>query len=87
MAWRICSSEAPGRANPTLSPIVAGEQKWFLVHEAELAAQRRERHVAQVMTVNQDAPLHGVVEPGDEFGDRRLAGPGRPDEGDSPHRL
>ena len=58
----------------------AGEQEAFLRDDAELAAQRLLRRVAQVDAVERDASLGGVVEAREQLGDRRLARTGMADE-------
>ena len=60
----------------------AAEQKALLRDDAELAAQRRLRDVAQVVAVDEHRAARRVVEARDELGDRRLAGAGRADERD-----
>jgi hypothetical protein len=62
----------------------AGEQEALLGHHAQLRAQRRRAHVAQVMAVDRHAPLGGVVEAPHQLGQRRLAGSRRPHQR---HRL
>jgi hypothetical protein len=54
------------------------EEQRLLEHDAVLRAQRREREVAHVVTVDAHAPVRGVVEAGQQAGERRLAGAGRP---------
>ena len=60
----------------------AGEEEPLLRHDAELAAQRVLRDVAQVVPVDRDPPFGRVVEAGDQLRDRRLAGAGVADERD-----
>jgi hypothetical protein len=60
----------------------AGEQEAFLRNDPELAAQRRLRHVAQVVPVDSDPPFARVVEARQQLGDRRLARTRVPDERD-----
>ena len=59
-----------------------GEQERVLEHDADLAPQRVERHVAHVDAVDADRPRLHVVEAGEQQADRRLARAGRADEGD-----
>ena len=63
---------------------VPGEEERLLRNDAQLPAQRFDRDVAQVVAVDGDAALGGVVEPRDELGDGRLPGTRRADER---HRL
>ena len=60
----------------------AGEEEALLRDDAELAAQRRLRHLAQVEAVDRDPPVARVVEAGEQLRDRRLAGAGVADERD-----
>ena len=80
------SSVASGRAKAMLSRMRAGEQERLLRDDAELAAQRVDGDVAQVVAVDQHPTLGRVVEARDELGDGRLARAGRPDERRSSRR-
>ena len=86
-AARLAHGVEPGRVvgrfRATEGDVVgdgAGEQERLLRHDAELAAQRRERDVAHVVAVDADRTRGDVVEAGDELGDGRLPGAGRADE-------
>ena len=59
-----------------------GEQEALLRHDAELAAQRAHLHVAQVVAVDADRALAGVVEARQQLDERRLARARVPDERD-----
>ncbi len=61
-----------------------GEEERLLGDDAELAPQRVQGHRLEVVAVDEHPPVGRVVEAGDQLGQRRLAGPGGPDEG---HRL
>ena len=50
------------------------EQHGLLRHDADLPPQRRQRHVADVDAVDQDAAGADVVEPRQQVDERRLAG-------------
>ncbi len=58
------------------------EQRGFLQHDADLVAQRVERDRAHVDAVDQHLPVRRVIEAGDEVEHGRLAGAGRPQQGD-----
>ena len=76
-----------GRVGPRERDVVAHgarEEERLLRHDAELAAERLDGHVAQVEAVDAHAPRGRVVEARDELGDGRLPRAGRPDER---HRL
>ena len=62
----------------------AAEQERLLRHDAHLRAQRPRRHLAQVVAVDEHAPVGRVVEARDELGEGRLARAGGADER---HRL
>ena len=51
----------------------AGEEERILQHDAELAAVRAQLELAQVVAVDADRALVGVVEAADELRRRRLA--------------
>src|SRR5581483_9497645 len=55
----------------------------LLWHDAELAAERALRHLPQVVPVDRDPALAGVVEARQQLRDRRLAGARVPDERDA----
>ena len=59
----------------------AAEQEDVLLHDADLAAQRRERHVADVDAVDRDGAAVDLVEARQQRADRRLAGARGTDEG------
>ena len=61
--------------------VPAREQEALLRHDAELRAERRLRHLTEVVAVDRDPALPWVVEPGQELGDRRFARAGVADEG------
>ena len=58
----------------------AVEEEGFLGDDAELAAQRADGDVAQVVTVDQHAAGRRVVEPRHQLGDGGLPGPGGADQ-------
>ena len=60
------------------------EQHRLLRHDADLRPQRRERHVADVRAVDEDAARGHVVEPRHQIHERRLA---RAAQADNRHRL
>jgi hypothetical protein len=62
----------------------AAEQERLLGHDPHLRAQRVRRHVAQVVAVDEHAPVGWVVEARDELGEGRLA---RARGADERHRL
>src|SRR4051812_21440993 len=57
-----------------------GKEKSLLRDDPELPAQALLRHLPEVVAVDRDSSLAGVVKSGEELGDRRLAGAGVPDE-------
>ncbi len=59
-----------------------GEEERLLRDDADLAAQRAQRHVADVDAVERDAAGRHVVEARHERGERRLAGAGVADQRD-----
>ena len=81
-ALTISASVASGRANAMLSRTVPGEEEALLRHDAELAAQRRLRHVVDVVPVDRDPPAARLVEAREQLRDRRLARARVPDERD-----
>ena len=83
IASSTSSSVAVGVGEDEVVPDRAGEEERLLGHDADLAAQRVQRHVADVDAVDEHAAALGVVEAVDELGHRRLARPGRPDERDA----
>src|SRR5437899_11552835 len=56
------------------------EEERVLKDHADLPAQRFERQVADVVTVQPDGAELRIVEPRQEMGDRGLAGAGRADQ-------
>ena len=75
-----------GRAQPPIGDVFANgrsEQEHVLLHDADLAAQRGLRHVADVDAVDGDAAGRHVVEARQQRADRRLAGSRSADEGHS----
>ena len=60
----------------------AGEQERLLRHDAQLTTQRVERHVAQIVAVDQHAALGRVVEARDQLRQSRFARAGLADERD-----
>ena len=74
-----------GRFEPSVGDVLAdraGEEEDILLHDADLAPQRRERHVADIDAVDRDAARIDLVEAGQQRADRRLARAGWTDEGD-----
>ena len=71
-----------GTGEARVVPDRAGEEERLLGDDADLAAQRVQRHRAQVEAVDEHAAALGVVEAVHQLGHRRLARSGRPDEGD-----
>ena len=53
----------------------------LLRDDADVAAQRLQRYRAQVVAVDEHAPVLRIVKTRNELGDRRLARARRPDEG------
>ena len=78
------ASDAVGSGEGQVVADGAGEEERLLGDDAELAAQRVQRHALDVVAVDAHVPGGGVVEAGDQLGQGGLAGPGGPDEG---HRL
>ena len=76
-----------GVAQPDVAGDRPGEQEHVLQHEAEEPAQLRQRHLADVHAVDQDAAARHVVEPQQQADDRRLARAGGPDDADALPRL
>jgi predicted amidohydrolase len=60
----------------------AAEQEDVLLHDADLAAQRGERHVPDIDAVDGDRAGADLVEARQQRADGGLAGAGRTDEGD-----
>ena len=58
----------------------SGKQENVLLHDADVAAQRFLRVIADVNVVDQDRALHDVVEPHQQMAHRGLAAAGRTDE-------
>ncbi len=65
----------------------ATEQIGLLQHDADLRAQAVDRQVAEVVAVDQDRALAGVVEARDQVDDRALAAAGGAQQRDSLARL
>src|SRR5579885_1556648 len=65
----------------------AGEEEWLLQHNADLAAQRTLRHVADIVSIDEDGPFLDVIETRDQAGDGAFARARRPDDGDGLPRL
>lgn len=61
---------------------MAWKRKCVLEDDPDVAAQRLERELARVVAVDQDPPGGGVIEAGDEGGQRGFAGTAGPDERD-----
>ena len=73
------------RVKPSISNVLhhrPREQKVDLQHDAQLAAQAGLLHLADVLPVDGDRPCVDVVKARQQVDDRRLARPGRPDQGD-----
>ena len=64
-----------------------GEEERLLRHEADRAAEDRERDVAHVDAVDEDGAARRIVQPREQADERRLAGAGRADERDGLPRL
>jgi len=62
----------------------AAEKRGLLQHNADLAAQAGDGHIADVPPVDRDPPLGDVVEARDQVDDRGLAAAGRAQQS---HRL
>ena len=85
-----CSTSLVGRVRHAEGDVLAHgrrEQERVLRDDADLAAQRGERHVAHVGAVDRDAPCRHVVEARDERRERRLARAGVADQRDRPAGL
>ena len=79
-----------GRIQPAVADVVhdrAGENEAVLQHDAHLGAQGVQRHLGDVVAVNQHAAGIDVVEARDQVHDRRLARAGRADKRDRLARL
>lgn len=59
----------------------AREEVDLLLHDADILAQGLERETADILPVDEDAPLGHVVKARDEAAKRRLAAARRPDQG------
>src|SRR5205085_8870967 len=71
------------RVRPGIEQVLADrgmEEERVLKDHANLPAQRFERQVANVEAVQPDGAKLRIVEPGQEVGDRGLAGAGRADQ-------
>ena len=65
-----------GRVQPAVEDVLldaAVEQEHVLLHDADAAAQRFERHVVYVRAVDENPPARRLVEGGDEVADGGLA--------------
>ena len=62
----------------------AVEQEGILQHQGNLAAQGRQGHAADVLPVNPDCPLQGVVKPFQQGNQRGFPLPGGPHNGQHP---
>ena len=78
----VVGGAGPGERD--VVPDGPGEEEGLLGHDAELRAQRGQRHALEVVAVDEHPARRRVVEAGDQLGHGRLAGPGGADEG---HRL
>src|SRR5579885_2851789 len=65
----------------------AGEEEWLLQHNADLAAQRTLRHVADIVSIDEDGSLLDVIETRDQAGDGAFARARWADDGDGLPRL
>ena len=81
-AASISSCERAGRAVGDVARDGVVEQHRLLRHDADLRAQRRERHVADVDAVDEDGPAGHVVEPRNQVDQRRLSRAAQPDDRD-----
>ena len=77
----------PGPGVEQVGPDGVVEHVGVLGDVADGVLQRLEGHVADVVAADAHRAGLGVVEPGDQVGDRRLAGAGRADQGDHLARL
>ena len=80
------SSVASGRAEADVVGDRAAEQERILEHDAELAADRAQLHVAEIGAVDAHRALERVVEAGDQLRGRRLAAARLADERDAAAR-
>ena len=87
-----CASRRPGGGLDLLGrgvrlavgdvrPHAVGEEEALFEHDADLAAQRRERHVADVVPVDAHRPAAHVVKARHHVRHRRLAAAARAYEG------
>ena len=83
----ISASSRPRRAEGDVLLHRRREEERILRDDADLAAERRELHVADVDVVQQDLPRGHVVEPWDERRESRLARAGVPDQRDRAARF
>src|SRR5579885_1777357 len=65
----------------------AGEEELLLQHNADLAAQRTLRHVADIVSIDEDGSLLDVIETRDQAGDCAFARARWADDGDGLPRL
>jgi hypothetical protein len=85
-ASRAAASISPPRdARPAVGDVGGdgvAEEVGFLEDEGDLRAQARQRDVAHVDAVDEDAAVLRVVEAGDQVDERALARAGRADDRD-----
>ena len=82
---RICRADDPVAVGPGVSVgnVVldsGGEQEDVLLDDADRRAERFQRDVPDVLSVDRNTSLGYIVEPRDEVCDRRLPGSRRPDD-------
>ena len=58
----------------------SAEQIGLLQHDSDFRAQAVQRHVTQIVSINQYCTIGYVIEAGDQVGDRRFAGTGGTDQ-------
>ena len=86
-AASISASDASGRPSDEVLPHAHREQHRVLERGRDLAAQRRQREVADVDAVERDPAARHVVQPRRQRGQDALAGAGRADDRDRLPRL
>ena len=62
-----------GAGEGDVVPHDAGEQERLLGHDTELASKTRDRDIAQIVPIDTDRAVVGVVEAGQQFCNGRLA--------------
>ena len=70
----------PGGPGLTVGDILvnaAGEEVHVLLHHAHIAAQAFQRHVSDILSVQQNLPFRGVIETRDQVAQRGLSASGR----------